>query len=168
MYPPCLSPVFICKTRCGYKIFRRKPYPTKRKISDEQMDALKLLQNDVPRKSTLETAIKSIIARIYVKFPVKKRAHYFFEESLDFSYNSIGIRQYADYNALTFRFSRKFSHQNTPCMSTNVPLTELAEKLLPGTCCGNPSVKAKKPSKPPFSTSRPGASKPVKPSDRVP
>ena len=31
--------------------------------------------SDVPRKSTLETAINPIIARIYVKFPAKKCAH---------------------------------------------------------------------------------------------
>ena len=31
-------------------------------------------------------------------------------------------------------FHANFSHQNTPCMSTNAPLAERAEKLLPDTC----------------------------------
>ena len=55
-----------------------------------------------------------------------------------------------------------FAQRRKPCASISVRHTPMG-KLTPDTCCGNPGVKAKRPSKPPSSTSRPGANALAKP-----
>ena len=55
-----------------------------------------------------------------------------------------------------------YAHRRTPCTLISVRHTPMG-KHIPDICYGNPGEKAKKPSKPPYSTSRPGANVPAKP-----
>ena len=52
----------------------------------------------------------------------------------------------------------RFGKRRKPCTSISVQQMPVG-KLTPDICCGNQGVKARKPSRPPFSTSPPGVSK---------